>query len=126
MIKERNKVTLPDCSGKNDMEVEMNVSESTSDAVKVTIAGKSAFIKIEDLYGMIFVLCDPEQQMNMMPVRHTTIRKLVRWHTVEVKKDMRKGERLVVKCETDVPMTVEEGLRADVFRKKATRSRFAI
>ena len=108
------------------MEIEMNVSESTTDTVKITIAGKSSFIKIEDLYGLVFVMCDPEQQMDMMPVRHTTIRKLVRWHTVEVKKDMRKGERLIVKCETDVPMTVEEGLRADVFKKRKERSRFAI
>jgi hypothetical protein len=94
MIKERNKVTLPDCSGKNDMEVEMNVTEATKASVKVTIGGQSSFIKIEDLYGLIFVICDPEQQMNMMPVRHTTIRKIRRWHTVELKKDMRRGERM--------------------------------
>ena len=126
MIEEQNKVTLPDQSGKNDMMVEMNVTQATKDCVKITIDGKSSFIKIEDLYGMIFVICSEEQQLNMMPVRQTTIRKLVRWHTVEVKKDMKRGERIVVKCETDVPMTVEEGLRSDVFNKRLTRSRFAI
>jgi len=118
MISEHNKLHLPDQNHKNDVEVEMNYNSKLEGVLKMTIDGKIAHVKIEDLYGLAFVVCDPEQQMNLMPVRQTTIRKVIRQHTVKIGKNLKAGEKIIVNCEYDTPVSIEEGLAGNLKKRE--------
>jgi hypothetical protein len=73
-------------------------------------SGNKCTVMKNDLYAFVFMIGDPEQQSELVPVRKTTITKYVRQHRVIAKKDIRKGEEIVVNCEIDVPTVVEEGI----------------
>lgn len=73
-------------------------------------SGNKCAVEKKDLYAFVFMVCNPEQQSELMPVRKTTITKYVRQHRVVAKKDIKKGEEIVVNCEIDVPTVVEEGI----------------
>ena len=110
MINNPNKITLPDQNNKQDVVFETHWIKDASKVVRVTIGDNTAVLKIDDLYGLVFMLADPEQQMNLMPVRHTEVRKYIKKHNVMVKKPMKKGDIISVHCEVDVPLQVVEGL----------------
>jgi hypothetical protein len=120
MIQEHNKAVIPDASGHNDLEVEMNWNDKTHDAVRIKLGDKEAIIKIDDLFGLAYTLASPEQQAELMPVRHTTVTKYFKQHVVKAKRDIKKGDQLIVNCEINVPTVVEDGLRRDIFKKKGS------
>lgn len=91
-----------------------------SDWIDVTIGKEHGKIKYSDLFGMVFTIADPKRQEEMMPVRQTEVMRYRKVHAVQLKKDMHKGEIMKVRCETDVPLTVVEGLRGLVEKEKKT------
>ena len=99
------------------MTLEVNWNGYASNGVRVKMGSKEAVFKLEDLFGFIFLSVSPEKQSELMPVRKTTITKYVRQHTVEAKKDIKRGEKIVVNCEIDVPTVVEEGLRGTILER---------
>ena len=121
-----NIATLSDKNGRYDIQVEVNKEGEMRDDVEFRIKDAmgewiKSRIAIKDLYGLIFVLVNPEQQQEMMPVRKTEIRYYERQHRVKVKRDIKRGEEVIVNCKISVPLVVEEGL-AGLLKRKQTKS----
>jgi len=95
------------------------ITTNGKDTLEVCVGKNCSVINRKDLYGLTFVLGDNETQDALMPARQTVVRKYVKQHRVKVKKDVKAGEELVVNCETDIPLTVEEGLRGLFGRRKS-------
>ncbi len=123
MLTENTKVILSDLRGRNDvgMEVCHSSNEDLVDTILVTVDGKEAIIPIKELYSFIFVVGNAQQQEAMMPVKQTTVRKIRKVHIVEATKDIRKGEKLKVRCETNVPVEVWEGMAGMMGQRPAKR-----
>lgn len=71
-------------------------------------------VKKTEFYGVCFLMADPDTQARLMPVRQTEMMTYERIHNVEVTRDIHKGQRLRVRCEVNVPLTVVEGLAGNV------------
>jgi hypothetical protein len=119
MLENKNKVEFP-TKGGSKVEMEINFS-SDKDKVKIIVDGREGIISKKDLYPFVFVIADEETQSKLMPVQRTTIRKYVKQHRVELLKDMKKGDVMVVNCEVDVPLTVEQGLSGIIDNKKRSK-----
>lgn len=105
MLQEHNKCFLPDQSNnRNDLGIEIFPDK---DEVKITLKENKTWIKIQDLYALVFVLVDAEKKEEMMPMKQTTIKKYIRQHRVRLKNDLKRGQEMVVNCVIDVPETVE-------------------
>ena len=113
MLNENTKVVIPDLRNKRDVEMEVCFADDEvfKDTIRVTMGSEEAIIKIKDLYGFMFVIANAEQQEQLMPVQQTTVRKIVKRHVVKVTKDIRKGDMLNVRCETNVPVEIWEGMK---------------
>ena len=113
MLESHNKVNIPDLHGKNDVEIEINSNKASQEGrvLRVRIGENTAYINYKDLYGLVWVMGNEEEQDNLMPVRSTTMRTFFKQHRVIAKKDIKKGEFIVVNCKMDVPTTITEGLK---------------
>ena len=120
MIKSANKVNIPSIDGGEDLKIEFNYNKQAKEdrILKVTLGDTKTYVKFEDLYGLIFVIANQNEQDNIMPVRQTQITKFVKQHTIRCKKNMKRGEDIIVNCSIDVPTTVTEGLRGLLQNKK--------
>lgn len=116
MLKEYNVIKFPNLGGDN-VEMEINFNSET-DAIRVKVGDKTGIISKQDIYPVIFVIADPENQSKLMPVQKTEIRKYIKQHRVKLLKNMKKGEEMVVNCEVDVPLTIEQNLRGLIDKKK--------
>ncbi len=79
-------------------------------------------IKKVDLYAAVFALADAKTQDALMPVRQTRMMTFERIHNVQMKKDMKKGQILKIRCHMDVPLQIEESLKGiigDTGQRKA-------
>lgn len=85
---------------------------------QMTVGKEKRKFKIVDLYAMVFNIVDPEKQEAMIPVRQSEVVTYKRIHNVMLKKNMKKGEKLRVKCEINVEKTVVEALRGLLPEKK--------
>lgn len=103
-----NKCSLPDQAKRNDLNIEIFPDKTD---VKISIKGVDSWVKIKDLYTLVFLLVDDEKREQMMPIKQTTIRKYVRQHRVRLKKDLKRGQEMVVNCEIDVPEIVEYNIK---------------
>lgn len=119
MLQTQNKVVVPDLKGKNDVSFEVNFSDNPDlkECVKVEINGSEAIIPIKDFYGFVFVIANEEQQERMLPVRQTTVRKITKLHKIQAQKNIKKGEFVVARCETNVPVEIFEGLKGMMGKK---------
>lgn len=119
MLDTQEKVIITDLNGKHDVSMEVNFSSNpdSKDKVRIGIEGSQAVVAIKDLYDFVFLIADAIQQERLMPVKTTTVRKIIKRHIVEVTKDIKKGQKLNVRCETNVPVETIEGL-AGMFEKQ--------
>ena len=122
---------LTDKNGRNDIQVEINKNDKQQDFVEFKVKdehGKwiKSYIDIKSLYGMIFMLVDKEQQQELMPVRQTQVRIYERQHRIKLKKDMKKGEIVIANCIIEVPVRVEENIRALMNKKYRQKSNILI
>jgi hypothetical protein len=125
MITSHNIATLSDKRGRHDIEFEVNPGDKESDLVLISMRDEDghkiqAAVDLKQLYGLIFSLMGPEEQADMMPVRQTTMTTFHRQHRISVKRDIKKGEELVVNCKVDVPTVITEGLSGIMKRKKSS------
>lgn len=113
MLSEYNKAVLRDLKGKRDLDFEVNFTKNPDfkECVKVTMGKEEAIIPLEDIYGFIMIAGTPEQQDNLLPIKTTTVKKIIKRHVVAAKKDIRKGELINFRCETNVPIEIVEGLK---------------
>lgn len=104
LFEEYNKATLRDVSSRgNDIEAEINF-DKRSDVVKLTLGDKQAVIPTRELHALVWAIADEEQRDRLIPVKQTRIGKIMKTHKVKVIKDIRKGEFLNVRCETNIPL----------------------
>lgn len=118
MMTGNNIATLTDKgAGKNDIEIEINKNGKQQDFVEFRVKDKhgewvKSYIGIKELYGIIFLLVDEKQQAELMPVRKTDVRIYERQHRIKLLRNMKKGEIVVANCRVEVPVRVEENIRA--------------
>ena len=117
MMTGNNIATLIDKKGTNDIQVEINKNDKQQDFIEFKVKDRNGVwikscIGIKELYGMIFLLVDEKQQAELMPVRQTQVRIYERQHRIRLKKDMRKGEIVIANCRMEIPLRIEENIRA--------------
>lgn len=97
--------------------------EPESEYVVIRVQGSggeiSERIKKSALYGAVFMFADHDTQDRLMPVRKTEVLTFERIHNVQLKKDMKKGQIMRVKCHMDVPVRIEESLKGLVGERTA-------
>ena len=113
MLSTYNKAVLRDLKGKRDLDFEVNFSDNPDfkECVRVKMGSEEAIIPLQDIYSFMLIAGTPEQQDNLIPVKQTMINKIIKRHVVAAKKDIKKGELINFRCETNVPVEVVEGLR---------------
>lgn len=125
MLDENTKVIMTDLRGKRDvgMEVLFSDNEDLKETVKVTMGSEEAIISVKDLYSFIFVIANAEQQEQLTPVKQTLVRKIQKLHKIRAKKDIKKGEFVVARCETNVPVEVWEGMKGMMGKRVLERKK---
>jgi hypothetical protein len=103
--------------------VEFDVDPS-KETIRMTVGKEKRSFKFGELYAMVFAIADEEKQSDMMPVRQTEVVTYRRIHNVMLKKDMKKGQKIRVSCEINVPQIVNEGLKGLVDKKNAKSFNF--
>lgn len=114
-----NEFKIKDLAGSNDLVLFVNWHEGSPGKIKLKMGEHTAVVSLQDLYSFVFLACDEEQQSQLLPVRQTTIHKYVKQHRVIAKKNIKRGEQIVVNCEIDVPITVAEGLTGLLAKNKS-------
>jgi len=79
-------------------------------AFKITVDGKEAILERDDLYALLMLFGDEEQQSDLIPVQQTQVRAITRLITVKAKKDIKRGEEIKFAYEYFVPGRVYESL----------------
>jgi hypothetical protein len=87
--------------------------------VKIMVKGKETSIPFKDLYSFVFFTATEDQQAELMPVKQTLVKKIIKRHIVAAKRDIKKGEMINIRCETDVPVEIWEGIVAE--KRKFTK-----
>jgi len=131
MFTTNNVATLQDRNNQHNIEVEVNKGGEIKDYVEFRIKDErgdwiKSYIKISELYGIIWLLVDEEQQQELMPVRQTQVRIYERQHRIKLKKDMKKGEIVIANCHIEVPLRVEENIKALMGKKYQKSSNILI
>ena len=92
--------------------IETNFSEASTPCklFRVSVRKESSIITREELFGLLFLFADENQQEDLIPVIETKMRSISRLLTFTLKKDMRKGERVKAWYQYFVPETVYEKL----------------
>lgn len=123
-MKSNNTCTLTDIKGYRNIEVEVNKNNKIEDYVEFRVKDESgnwikSYIKIKELYALIFMLVGKEEQEALMPIKQTEVRTYERQHRIKLKKDMKKGEIVVANCRINVPLIIENRLRGIIGNRKS-------
>ena len=130
-MKSNNTCTLTDIKGYRNIEVEVNKNNKVEDYVEFRVKDENgnwvkSYVKIKELYALIFMLVGKEEQEVLMPIRQTDVRTYIRQHRIKLKKNMKKGEIVVANCRISVPVLVEENIKAFMGKKYKTKSNILI
>jgi len=104
MLKKHSLGNLPDQSkNHNNLSVEIFPDK---DEVKLLLGKKEAWIKIKDLYGLVFLMVGDKEKDSMIPVQEIKGDRYIRQLHIICQKDMKKGEELVINYNVDIPKTI--------------------
>lgn len=111
-MQEQNEATISDLNHQNDLKLEINFSdnEDLTRCVRIKMGDKQAIVSMDELHAFVFAVATDEQKADLVPVRQVKVEKIMKWHLVEAKKDIRKGEKIKVRCETNVPVEIYNGI----------------
>ena len=121
MLDEAAKVGIPDKNGSKDellLEVNWNKAMEGTTNVRVTLGDKSVVVDLKDLFFFVFTAGTQEMQDDLMPVRKTQVYKQIRQHRIVTKRAMKAGEMIIANCEIDIPLSVVDTLKGELFKKK--------
>jgi len=105
MLTEYNQITIKDKSdGRKDLLFEINLPKMRRDLIKLTLAGVSSFIRIKDLYSICLMLVKSKQIEKLFPIIERKVKKYKRKFELVAQKDIKKGEKIQVIYEVDVPV----------------------
>lgn len=90
-----------------NLKIEANWNEEVKPGkkFKITVGDKTEIMDRKDLYSLMMLFGDEEQQSNLIPVVHSKIITVKRLLTVRAKKDIKKSE--LIKFIHEFPMTEE-------------------
>lgn len=114
MIKTKAKATINDQDGINNVDFEINWDPNRKDLVKITLANKVSVIKRDDLWNFIFSVVKTDQQKQMIPVEKSEFIKYIKQHEVQVRKDMKVGDKIFVRCEVNIRKEVDDAVRREI------------
>lgn len=119
MIDEHQIVGIPNKYGSGELVLELNWNKRVSPTdVRVRIGKESLVVDLKDLFFFVFTAGTTEMQSDLMPVRQTQVYKQIKQHRILLKRDVKKGEYIVANCETDIPVSVVDTLRGELFKNK--------
>lgn len=113
---DHNKVKLTDETGRHTVTAEVSWNQKAKDdrAVRLTVGTNEVVIPFDEIYSLVYLMSTPEETDGLVPVKKTLVKQIVKMHIVDAKKNIKKGEQIRFRCETNVPVEVVEGLKRDV------------
>lgn len=98
---------------------EVNWNEATRPCrvIRLTVGGKECIMERADLYSLLFLFGDEDQQEQLVPVKSTEVSMMRRWVGVRLKKDMKKGDKVHVLVEFPVERRVREKFQIDMAKE---------
>ncbi len=84
-------------------------ADTTKQTLVVSIGKAKTEMNVIDLWGIVFAMVNGEMKDQLMPVRKEEVMKFKKVHTVQLVKDMKKGETITFSCIIDVPVAIAEG-----------------
>ena len=96
--------------------------EPDSDYILIGMGKEEAKVKYIDLWGVIFSMGDERQKEQLIPVRQTEMLKYERIHSVQLKKDMKRGQIMNVKCVVDIPKVVATDIENEIMKAKMKKN----
>ncbi len=117
MISSYEKLKVADQNKSNDVVFEVNWNkhdESTKDCklVRITVGGKSAIIKKEDLISFLFIIGKEDEQRNLIPQQITRSRGYTTVVTVKAKHDIKEGDDVTFPLELTLPDVKQEVIKS--------------
>jgi len=113
-----NKAVVPTLGGESKVGFEY---KPRGDGIwEITLGGKKATIKQEDLFALVFYAADVDQVDKLTPVQNTEVRIYTRVHKIKLKNNMKKGDTVTATCEISVPTVIEQGLKGILEKKKSS------
>lgn len=105
-----------------DLVIEVNWNEYVKPAEKFrfTMGGKSQIVDRSDVYALLFLFGDEDQQTDLIPVKETPVVPITRLLKIVLQKDMRKGDTLAFRYTYFVPTATYERIRLSPDVKKAS------
>ena len=111
IIKEREEGPLMASKGGALLGDGLNVEYSPKDEMLYfEFKGKRGHMTKLELWQFVFSICDPKMREQIMPIRSTEVTTITKVHAVAMKKDMKRGEIMKVRCHMNVETSVVEAL----------------
>lgn len=96
--------------GKLKIEANWNDSVKPAKVFKITLGDKEEFIERDDLYALMMLFGDENQQEQLIPVQQLQVRSIKRLLKIKVKEDVKAGRTINAMFEYFVPEKVYESL----------------
>lgn len=120
MISEHNFAVIKDINDQKEISFEVNFDKKHPEYIRVKIGTDTVKIDRQKLWDFVFAIVKPDMQLQMIPKLKTEMERYYKQHSVELQKDMKKGEKLLVNCEVNVKQEV-----ADAYRREIEESNIA-
>lgn len=98
----------------------INRDAERPELLEIRIGDEIAVIDKNDLYTLLYISGTSDQQDAMTPVRETKVTHFNRIHNVVLKKDMKSGTKVRLKCSVSVPTMIVDGLKGIMGRSATT------
>ncbi len=119
MFDKPQKIAIPSKTNSKELELELNWNKLVKPTdVKVKVGNEELVIDLKDLYFFVFTAGTADMQDGLMPVRKTQVYKQIKQHRIVLKKDLKAGEQIIANCSTDIPISVVDTLRGELFNNK--------
>ena len=109
-INKNTQAEIKDIDNKPSVLFDVNFDDKLKECVRIHIGKEKRIIKYSDLFEFMFILGSPEQQAKMIPVNQDLGYEYMKQLRIKCKKNMKKGEELVVNVKIHVPKVIEESL----------------
>lgn len=93
--------------------------EINEDGVTISIpGGETIVVSQQELVTLAFVAAKPEFQDYLVKSTTQEVRVYKKQHTVKVQKDLKAGEEMVVNCEVNIPVLIENRIKEELQNEK--------
>lgn len=89
---------------------ELTIEPAKDGKLTMSIGKTKAEVEYKELWGAVWYLGNHEFRDEILPIQKKEMMVFARVHTMEATKDIKKGERIQVHCEINIPQTVVEAI----------------